>query len=336
MLGGDWGKGTKAVVLPWIVAAIAVAIACLAVGAASDTVNASRLQNKNPTAYPEHYASKCKLQEAGEFAAQDAVKATNADGKTETDKNPSKDDTPPLDYCDLAAQYLAARSAKSSADYALVGTALTGFGLLMIGLSLLYTRRALEQANSANKSASEAIEVTREIGQAQTRAYLSIKRIGWPDDLAEGLNPDRVLLVNSQNGLRLVFSFSLENSGETPAYDVVVGAKMNLEIDGMSCASPLTRVERLGFIGKRRPHTSTFLFELLSEEFSEIGAAYKDVWITIATFVAYRDVFQSELRWTVDQAFASRLDKKEFQCVTSEESSVDISAIEKYASKHDI
>jgi hypothetical protein len=64
------------------------------------------------------------------------------------------------DWCDLAAQQQSAQSAVGMEKAALWTVALTAVGLIMVGGTLYYTVRA--------------VHISREIGQAQVRAYLSV------------------------------------------------------------------------------------------------------------------------------------------------------------------
>lgn len=83
------------------------------------------------------------------------------------------------DWCNLAAQYRSAAAAESSRSAAWTVALLTLIGVWLLYLTLRTTQQTLEQAIQANNQAGIATEAardttfaTREIGNAQTRAYL--------------------------------------------------------------------------------------------------------------------------------------------------------------------
>ena len=73
-------------------------------------------------------------------------------------------------------------------------------GLVLLGTGLLVW--TLKLTRSANKAAQEAVSVTREIGEKQTRAYIAI------DDAA---------VVHVKDGSRPSITVRFINSGQTPA-----------------------------------------------------------------------------------------------------------------------
>jgi len=79
-------------------------------------------------------------------------------------------DYPP--YCDLAAQFEASNSARSSSQYAAWTLVLTFVGVVLLGLTLKATRDTLDQAVKATEAAEETTRVTREVGEAAERAIL--------------------------------------------------------------------------------------------------------------------------------------------------------------------
>jgi hypothetical protein len=117
----------------------------------------------------------------------------------------SEDEAKEREIRDLAAQqgmHLATEAMNDAtqrmAQYALWSTLIVGFGTALLFWTLWETRKA-------NRSTQAAVEVTREIGQAQLRAYLDIS--------------DNTLELNWKTGyahVKLVF----KNSGQTPAYKV--------------------------------------------------------------------------------------------------------------------
>jgi len=59
-----------------------------------------------------------------------------------------------------------------------VTAALTGIGVVLIGFTLKYTKDTLGEAKAATTAAQDTVTVTREIGEAQTRAYISVFQAG--------------------------------------------------------------------------------------------------------------------------------------------------------------
>lgn len=82
------------------------------------------------------------------------------------------------------------------AKYAFWSTVLVGIGTILLFLTLWLTREA-------NKSARDAVEITRRIGNTQLRAYVG------PRDVFFDLQTQTI-------------SFRIRNFGQTPAYDVYV------------------------------------------------------------------------------------------------------------------
>jgi hypothetical protein len=100
---------------------------------------------------------------------------------------------------DLVAQRDAAR-------WGLLSLALSGLGTLLSGGALVGLFASLAQTK-------RAISDTREIGEAQTRAYLSLK-----------IKHLDVNVVSNEDGsnLAVVIQVEVENSGSTPAYSPVI------------------------------------------------------------------------------------------------------------------
>lgn len=80
--------------------------------------------------------------------------------------------------------------------------------LTLIGVYLL--KETLRQTVAANEAAQEAVRVTREVGEAQVRAYLSV---GFLSVKIEQMDLDSI---------HLLFSYSVKNTGLSPANNVAV------------------------------------------------------------------------------------------------------------------
>lgn len=122
---------------------------------------------------------------------------------------------------DLNAQMEMALWAKRMTWATVAGILLTFVGLVLIGLTLRYTKKAaehsasmVEEAQHATKAAEETVKVTREIGQAQVMAYLNVE---YCHIIKTGAN---------EFGLHVGF----KNSGQTPARNVTVDARVSVTV----------------------------------------------------------------------------------------------------------
>lgn len=115
------------------------------------------------------------------------------------------------DESDLCAQYRAAEAAGIAAYWARWQAWLSLAGIVGLSFTVFLTIRATNAAVDANKIASETKEETIRIGEAQTRAYLSVVRADVHVD-----RKDR----NHPNFPRFEVALHFHNSGETPAVNV--------------------------------------------------------------------------------------------------------------------
>ncbi len=110
---------------------------------------------------------------------------------------------PDHDSADLCAQWRAAIAAEKAADAAafsntlsIIGAVLSAVGLGALLVTIRQGRRALRRAAKANR-------IAQRIGEAQTRAYLTISNV-------EGFH--------SRNGISI--EITVQNSGQSPALEV--------------------------------------------------------------------------------------------------------------------
>lgn len=108
------------------------------------------------------------------------------------------------EIADLAAQegMNAATQAMNDAtqrmpEYAFWSTLLVGIGTVLLIITLYQTRQA-------NRAAQSAVAVTREIGEAQVRAYAAVKAV-------------RLIIRKDGNGIMAEEVVVIENTGMTPA-----------------------------------------------------------------------------------------------------------------------
>lgn len=178
---------------------IALALIGVPIGIAHDLKQIQSLRaHKHDTASPEYYERKCQEQEALRLAVERPMQPQDTGTDRQKNKGAPADQTNQPDYCDLAAQYIASSGAKASANYAWWANLLTLCGLIALIYTLYLTREALAEAKNATR-------VTRNMGIAQTRAYLIIQEATPKWSEAHALADIR-----------------LKNSGNTPAGPVYV------------------------------------------------------------------------------------------------------------------
>jgi hypothetical protein len=109
---------------------------------------------------------------------------------------------------DLLAQQgmNSATQAMNTATQKMAGYAYLSNWFVGVGTALLFVTLGLTR--QANKAAQEAVAVTREIGQAQVRAYLTVADSAITP-------PDRSAIFQDMNGVKASVIF--HNSGQSPA-----------------------------------------------------------------------------------------------------------------------
>jgi hypothetical protein len=141
-----------------------------------------------------------------------AIDSVNANTNTDEDSQREKDD--------LLAQQEMAKWARLMFYAAAISTILTLAGVILLGFTLAYTKWTLDEAKNATKAALSAVSeaekttkaaeasvnVTRDIGEAQVRAYVRIA--------------DAKLEFTTSDGHPLIQIFAA-NSGQSPARNFV-------------------------------------------------------------------------------------------------------------------
>ncbi len=167
---GYWPKP----VCNWLIAS------CIAFTLSSAAYHASKFlipgTNQYETADPEYYSRRCEAEKTDRLYGLKAIETpsnSQSDGDKKKHETPKKPEKP--NYCDLAAQYIAARAAESGSYYSLIGVWLTFVGVVSILITMKLTHSTLGQAISATEAAHNVTEVTRKIGDIQNKAYLGLK-----------------------------------------------------------------------------------------------------------------------------------------------------------------
>ncbi len=86
----------------------------------------------------------------------------------------SQDEANDIARRDLAAQQNMAESTFDLVEMAWWQIVIAVVAAILLGFTLFYTRRAVHEAGKGTQAAQESTRVAREIGEAQTRAYMSI------------------------------------------------------------------------------------------------------------------------------------------------------------------
>jgi len=187
MSGSNRGNGTEDVnPSKWLVVTVMV-LMLIGGGTAFDEFDDLFLAHEYETSDQSHYAAKCHAVEFPNSAATHDKSTEGNDSQADWGR-----DYPP--YCDLAAQYMAARSAERSAYYGKWTLALTAFGVVLLWLTLKSTRETLDQAAKTNN-----------LGRDQGRAYVDVSEF----------------FANVTDG-EMRFYGRIENYGETPCTNVKV------------------------------------------------------------------------------------------------------------------
>lgn len=205
MSGSDRGEGTEAVkrirklwpqpICNWLLALCVAFTAWFAPYHISVLVVSDSYDHK--TSHPEYYQRECEKQEAQwiAFKRQNPAAYTSEDSGGQDDKAAYHLEHP--NYCDLAAQYIAARAAKESAGWSAVGAGLAFIGVVAIIVTLWQAGEMLSEARKTTLAA-------RKHSKFELRAYVSVRNIS----------------VHFENGGVSFADVILENHGQTPARDI--------------------------------------------------------------------------------------------------------------------
>jgi hypothetical protein len=175
---------------------------------------------------------------------------------------------------DLHAQEQMAKWAKYMLYIAGGEIIVTLTGVVLVLFTLIYTR-------DAARAARDAVDETRRIGEAQTRAYVSI----------EGSE-----VSNFGNGVRPSVTTVIKNTGQTPAYDLKVHTMIGIgplpypggALPDMPPPDPLGSTSNLG-PGVQRRNTVTKDNPVTDQEFIDICEGREAIFVIGR--VEYSDAF---------------------------------------------
>lgn len=139
---------------------------------------------------------------------------------------------------------------------------ISGCTLLVTGLGIVWIRATLIETRRAVKAADDAVNVTREIGQTQTRAYLDAVKFD-------------ILPVKLGDELIFYGMVHLKNSGQSPAVDVLVRVSTR--------NAPHDQFKKLGRIGAGVTEIAQMQLPFVSHEEGEELILGADVMLSYDT-----------------------------------------------------
>lgn len=204
------------------------------------------------------------------------------------------------DNADLFAQLQMARwafwmtmAAGASVVLMAVGLVLIGRTMQRIRIAAEYAGAALDEAKRATKAAEDAVTETRRIGEAQTKAYLTIKNVTF-DFSPQTIGPPIARL-----------SFTCHNTGNSPARNVAVrliaevfatdNASSKLADDlGFSYSTKSRSWQPIPDLGALTEETRVILFSDLSADALAEFDGTKYVTIGVWIQLSFVDIFERD------------------------------------------
>lgn len=267
MLRGDWYRQP-----PFIIPLL------LLVGAVALSVTQSGQQYHAADHYeqsPSH---------AGENPAGAIQPASGDIPASETDKNQPQAEIQPserhLFWSDTWAQWIMA-----------IGTVAT---VGLVAWTVVVTKRMLKEAEDAADAARDAVTVTQEMGEAQTRAYMSantakIYRTSKPDD---------------DNIFKFTIRIEIKNTGHSPALNIFGAAdaacKSHLELSGVVENKAKISALRTVLAGGNAITENIHFSEMTKPDVKNIIMGQR-VPLRVVGFARYDDMFGGV--WRLDYAF---------------------------------
>jgi len=168
---------------------LAALILCVAFTGAMIPVGANwlllRADDNNPR-YAEYYHRKCASQQSIGFFpdGRSFIKTASENAVANENQPPAKSNAEQADYCDLAAQYVAARSAETSSYWSAFTAFLTFIGVGLIAQTMLYTRNAADATRRAvdvGEIANRRMKRSNDIAAA-ARRDVDFRRFGHHEE----------------------------------------------------------------------------------------------------------------------------------------------------------
>lgn len=180
--------------------------------------------------------------------------------------------------------------------YALAALVLTATGLVMLGLTLYYTRSAADSTRKTLGIANTTMNITRTNAKAELRAYVSIGEIAFSKEVI-GLES---LQDYSTPASSIRIKFKLKNAGVTPATNVFCGlsARFSKGISGDIPEDLFFRfepyLELIGTLASNQDLTFSRHIPLSAtelEQFQKFGGT-----LVCRFLIRYNDVFSREIQ----------------------------------------
>lgn len=184
--------------------------------------------------------------------------------------------------------------AEEANGWAMWQTIINGIGLFLLLLTTVFARGAWLAARNG-------VKVTRDIGQKQTKAYLSVKSaVLW------------VPVTNGEKGWfskNDVFKFTLktifENTGNTPAHNVSYKFRVRLFGGGENLlVSDFGNTHSYGIVGHNRDTSGTLKYAVSTEAPANGSDSIRAIHVRtcyITIRAEYSDVFDN--RWYIESTF---------------------------------
>ena len=265
----------------WLPLVAAAGLVSLAGGVKGEPIN-QHASGQN-TATQSQKVPAPKGQPSDNFSVQDQIHSMATALEGIEAKIPPQDDSAERS---ASAEEWGSKWALGMLIVAAIETAITGLGVYLVYRTLREAQRSADEARRAADAAEKSINVTRNIGQAQVRAYLAIENIK---------------ATFSSGGTFVDILFSISNSGNSPARNV------NYHVDvAYVCASSVESVN-LGYpydtqSGIIIPPKSSYgeisktaHLPSFSSFLAKVGMVY-DIQIKTRVSLSYIDVFNTIIR----------------------------------------
>ena len=187
-------------------------------------------------------------------------------------------DNPRGFWWDTAAQWI-------MAFFAFLGVGLSGWAVVLLKGTLSATRDAVTEAKNATNAAQDSVGITREIGQAQSRGYLTAKEAKFSSDVNHA-----------------ACQICIENTGQSPAEILeIIGTLKVHKLGPDGEPDPKERYElltsdllpRLSISGRSQANTAIFWDAANQPDFADamnIIRGGKPFFVDVR--VVYSDIFQ--------------------------------------------
>lgn len=170
----------------------------------------------NTYTYAEAQCSRQQAEQSASSAAFQSPEAATAEPQPDQG-NAREHDEP--DWCDLAAQQSMADSTAGMEQTAWIALLLTAIGVILVWLTLYYTKQTLREAQETTKAANASVVVAREVGSDQIAAAVKTADISRDIGQAQvrAYFAPHTIKIRAEEG-SISFQAEVRNVGHSPAY----------------------------------------------------------------------------------------------------------------------